>query len=87
MEQERLAREAEEKAKAEREKKIKDAFDSTNSQWEKDKSEMQNVAKEANKQKEAQGSKESKAESKDTQSQEKANAGSKDTPKKVLADA
>lgn len=47
MEQERLAKEAEEKQKAEREKKIKDAFDDTNTQWQKDKSEIQNLAKQA----------------------------------------
>ena len=47
MEQERLAKEAEEKEKAEREKKIKDAFDDTNTQWQKDKTEIQNLAKEA----------------------------------------
>ncbi|KAJ9155070.1 Mannan polymerase II complex ANP1 subunit [Pleurostoma richardsiae] len=44
MERERLAREAEEKAKAEKAMKIKEEFGDANSQWEKDKSEMQNIA-------------------------------------------
>lgn len=44
MEQERLAREQEEKEKAEKVKKIKEQFGDTNSQWEKDKTEMQNLA-------------------------------------------
>lgn len=74
MEQERLAKEAEERQRAEREKKIKDAFDDTNSQWAKDKSEMQNIAKEANKV--APDSKISNADSKDASSKEKSNAGS-----------
>jgi mannan polymerase II complex ANP1 subunit len=43
MERERLAREAEEKAKAEKAMKIKEEFGDANSQWEKDKSEMQNI--------------------------------------------
>ncbi|KAI1252819.1 Mannan polymerase II complex anp1 subunit [Eutypa lata] len=74
MEQERLAKEAEERQRTEREKKIKDAFDDTNSQWAKDKSEMQNIAKEANKV--APDSKISNADSKDASSKEKSNAGS-----------
>ena len=44
MEQERLAREQEEKEKAEKAKKIKEQFSDPNSQWEKDKTEMQNIA-------------------------------------------
>lgn len=44
MEQERLAREQEEKEKAEKLKEIKEQFGDTNSQWEKDKTEMQNIA-------------------------------------------
>lgn len=43
MEQERIAREQEEKEKAEKVKKIKEQFGDTNSQWEKDKTEMQNL--------------------------------------------
>lgn len=76
MEQERLAKEAEEREKAEREKKIKDAFDDPNSQWAKDKSQMQNIAKEANKV--AQDSKVTNADSKDASSKDKSsNADSK----------
>lgn len=102
MEQERLAKEAEEREKAEREKKIKDAFDDTNTQWAKDKSEMQDIAKEANK-----GAQDSKApnadskvpiadskvpnaDSKDASSNEKsnaANAAPKDAKQQGLADA
>ncbi|KAI1265896.1 mannan polymerase II complex ANP1 subunit [Xylariaceae sp. FL1019] len=41
MEQERLAKEAEEKEEAERKKKLEDNFDDPNSQWEKDKSALQ----------------------------------------------
>jgi mannan polymerase II complex ANP1 subunit len=44
MEQERLARESEEKERAERMKKIKEQFTDPNSQWEKDKSDIQNMA-------------------------------------------
>lgn len=41
MEKERKAREAEEKEKVERLKKIKDQFQDSNSQWEKDKNDIQ----------------------------------------------
>jgi mannan polymerase II complex ANP1 subunit len=44
MEQDRLRREQEEKDKAEKAKKIKEQFGDPNSQWEKDKSELQNLA-------------------------------------------
>ncbi|KAK3390866.1 Anp1-domain-containing protein [Podospora didyma] len=44
MEQEKLAREQEEKEKAEKAKKMKEQFGDTASQWEKDKSEMHNIA-------------------------------------------
>jgi mannan polymerase II complex ANP1 subunit len=44
MEQERLARESEEKERAERMKKIKEQFTDPNSQWEKDKSDIQDMA-------------------------------------------
>ncbi|CAJ2501895.1 Uu.00g047480.m01.CDS01 [Anthostomella pinea] len=97
MEQERLAKEAEEKAKEEREKKAKEQFSDPNSQWEKDQSEMQDIAKQASKEQkekpDTKGSKllseqESKADPKeDTKSQPKkdTNAQSKDAnaqPKK-----
>ena len=85
MEQERIAKEAEEQEKAEREKKIKDAFDDTNTQWAKDKSEMQNIAKEANKN--ARDSKGSEVDPEDTPSHDKSNEGSRDTKQKGLADA
>jgi mannan polymerase II complex ANP1 subunit len=44
MEQERLAREAEEKEKVERAKKIKEQYVDTNAQWEKDKNDFQDLA-------------------------------------------
>jgi mannan polymerase II complex ANP1 subunit len=44
MERERIAREKDEQAKAEKAKKIKETFGETNSQWEKDKSDMQHLA-------------------------------------------
>lgn len=44
MEQERLAHEQEEKEKEEKLKKIKDQFQDPNTQWEKDKSDIQNEA-------------------------------------------
>lgn len=44
MEQERVARENEEKERTERMKKIKDQFSDPNSQWEKDKTDIQNEA-------------------------------------------
>jgi mannan polymerase II complex ANP1 subunit len=43
MEQERLAREKEEEEKADKAKKIKEQFGDANSQWEKDKTDMQNL--------------------------------------------
>ena len=45
MEKERLAREKEEQDKAERAKKLKEEFGDANNQWEKDKTEMENLAK------------------------------------------
>jgi mannan polymerase II complex ANP1 subunit len=45
MERERQARENEEKERAERMKKIKEQFSDPNSQWEMDKSDIQNIAK------------------------------------------
>lgn len=44
MEQERLAREAEEAEKAERMKRIKEQFIDPNNQWEKDKTDILNMA-------------------------------------------
>ena len=44
MEQERMTREKEEKERAERMKKIKEQFTDPNSQWEKDKVDIQNMA-------------------------------------------
>ncbi|WDK17544.1 mannan polymerase II complex ANP1 subunit [Colletotrichum graminicola] len=46
MEQERLAREKEEQEKAEKAKKVKEQFGDASSQWEKDKSDMQNMVTE-----------------------------------------
>ncbi|RYO79530.1 hypothetical protein DL766_000283 [Monosporascus sp. MC13-8B] len=90
MEQERLAKEAEEKARAEREKKIKDAFDNTNTQWEQDKSEMQNIAKEANKEAKEPTEKSNSESSKDSKPDSK-QGGPMDSKKaqarKGLADA
>jgi len=44
MEQERIARDQEEKERVERMKKIKDQFADPNGQWEKDKTDIQNEA-------------------------------------------
>lgn len=44
MERERLLRENEEKEQAETAKKIKEQFDDPNSQWERDKTDIQNLA-------------------------------------------
>ncbi len=44
MEQERIARENEEKEKAEKAQKLKDAFGDANGQWEKDKAALQDMA-------------------------------------------
>jgi mannan polymerase II complex ANP1 subunit len=44
MEQERQARENEEKERAERMKKIKEQFTDPRNQWEKDKTDIQNIA-------------------------------------------
>ncbi|KAI1336046.1 mannan polymerase II complex ANP1 subunit [Xylariaceae sp. FL0016] len=50
MEQERAAKEAEEEGKKAKEQKIKDQFSDKSEQWQQDKSEIQNLAKEAQKQ-------------------------------------
>jgi mannan polymerase II complex ANP1 subunit len=52
MEEERKAREKEEQDKADRMKKIKDQFADPNSQWEKDKTDIQNEALREKKEKE-----------------------------------
>lgn len=44
MEQEKLARETEEKEKAEKARKMKESFGDTMSQWEKDKTAIQDMA-------------------------------------------
>jgi len=44
MEQEKLARETEEKEKAEKARKMKESFGDTASQWEKDKTAIQDMA-------------------------------------------
>jgi mannan polymerase II complex ANP1 subunit len=48
MERERLAREQEEREKAEKAEKIKSSFDDPTSQWEKDKTEVHNMASNEN---------------------------------------
>lgn len=47
MEQERISRESEEKERAEKAKKIKEQFDDPNKQWEKDKTDLEALAKDA----------------------------------------
>ncbi|KAF3066533.1 Mannan polymerase II complex ANP1 subunit [Daldinia childiae] len=64
METERQAKEAEEKEKQEREKKVKEQFSDTNAQWEQDKSEIQNLAKEAQKERESESQQGSSQDSK-----------------------
>ena len=49
MEQERIAREKEEKEKAMKEQKMKESFGDATGQWEKDKNEIQNLAMQENK--------------------------------------
>ncbi|TGJ85965.1 hypothetical protein E0Z10_g2813 [Xylaria hypoxylon] len=68
MEQERLAKEAEEQEKAETEKKIKEHFSDPNNQWEKDKSELQNIAKQASADQKQGSKKNSKPKGEDTDS-------------------
>lgn len=63
MEEERKAREKEEQDKVERMKKIKDQFVDPNSQWEKDKTDIQNAVmkeKKENERKEAAAAEETK---------------------------
>ena len=55
MEQERLAREKEEKERADRMKKIKEDFNDPNSQWEKDKNNIEAITKEEELQKQREG--------------------------------
>ncbi len=45
MEKDRLSREKEQKERAEKEKKARELFSDTRSQWEKDKTEMHNLAR------------------------------------------
>lgn len=61
MEQERIARENEEKERAERMKKIKEQFTDPNSQWEKDKSDIQNIAMSEKAKEQAESADDSKA--------------------------
>jgi mannan polymerase II complex ANP1 subunit len=63
MEQERVAHEQEEKEKAEKATKVKESFGDATKQWEKDKTDMQNMAHKDEKQ----GGKEQKEEKKDGQ--------------------
>lgn len=49
MEQERLAREQEEKAQAEKLQKMKESFSDATGQWEKDKAALQNLAQQERK--------------------------------------
>jgi mannan polymerase II complex ANP1 subunit len=60
MEQERIALENEEKERAERMKKIKEQFTDPNSQWEKDKTDIQNMAMEEKTKEQAAAGEESK---------------------------
>ena len=58
MEREKLVREQEEKEKAEKAKKMKESFGDASSQWEKDKTELQNIALREKKKEAAEASKE-----------------------------
>ncbi|KAK8128237.1 hypothetical protein PG984_009345 [Apiospora sp. TS-2023a] len=80
MEKERVAKEAEEKDKAEKEKKIKEQFGDANSQWEKDKTEIQNLAKEESKKETKAGSDTEKS---DSQGAKKEISQAKDEAQKV----
>ncbi|KAL7629685.1 Mannan polymerase II complex anp1 subunit [Parahypoxylon ruwenzoriense] len=84
MEQERLAKEAEEKERQDREKKIKEQFGDTNGQWEQDKSEIQNLAKQQTlkEQEESESRKGSGSESKEESSGNSKKVGSEQAEEK-----
>lgn len=86
MEKERLAKEAEEREKAEKENKIKEQFGDANSQWEKDKSDLQNMAQQASAEQKLPSRKNSKPKSEDESS---ADSRKETSPKskKGVADA
>ena len=68
MEQERIAREKEEKERADRMKKIKEDFNDPNSQWEKDKNDIEGITKkEEELQKQREGDERGKISQKDTE--------------------
>lgn len=74
MENERKAREEEEKEKAERMKRIKEQFNDPNSQWEKDKADIQNIAMKEKKEGEEGAKKREAEEAVKKYEEEKANA-------------
>ncbi|KXH59601.1 mannan polymerase II complex ANP1 subunit [Colletotrichum salicis] len=89
MEQERLASQKEEEEKAEKAKKVKEQFGDASSQWEKDKTDMQNLAV-GEKKKETKGTKEGTKEGKEAKegkSPKDADDKQADTKKKPAAAA
>jgi len=93
MEKERIAHEEEEKERSERMKKIKDQFADPNSQWEKDKTDIQNEAmrekakeKEREREKEAAAAKGASSESK-TESKPEAKEGPKEAKPEAKAES
>ncbi|KAK3944821.1 putative mannan polymerase [Diplogelasinospora grovesii] len=62
MEREKQAKEAEEREQAEKVKKMKETFGDANGQWEKDKTEMQNIAQQEKKKDSSEGSTKDKQE-------------------------
>jgi type II secretory pathway pseudopilin PulG len=81
MEQERQAREAQEKMMADREKRIKEEFGDSASQWEQDKNQINNLAKEASKAAKDDSAVKSNGKSKDSDATSKDTSG-KDTTSK-----
>ncbi|KAI1763176.1 glycosyltransferase family 62 protein [Hypoxylon sp. FL1150] len=86
MEAERQAKEAEEQEKQDRESKIKEQFGDANSQWEQDKSEIQNLAKEAQKEQKSESQQNSESESKEEPSQDSKKAAADETEEKPKND-
>jgi len=78
MEKERIAKEAAEKEREQRAKYIKEQFSDAGSQWEKDKAEIQNLAKEAKDEAKAPAGNAAAKEAGDAAAGQQ---GSKDTPK------
>ena len=69
MEREKLAREQEEKEKAEKARKMKESFGDTTSQWEKDKTALQDIALQEKRKEAKEGTSKETSEQRGTQEQ------------------